>query len=439
MLHGKLQNVAEQRALLYGLSAIGVTVLLSLHTFVTSTLSHVPSAMLGFLLNTLAVVLTVVFAAKKRTTMALHSAVFTAVLLLGSNATVLISTYNIGSEVGNLGLWMGIRSCGMLLLAAVTWVGISLLERWQEDGKRLPLLLLWAADIVSCLMAMFLSRGNTASVFGILIGLPMAILAILTMGIGFQEDGTRKIVSISLCALICLTLVVKHETGIPALLYAAFFVWYTLFYPRRNRHKKWIALLLAAVPAGGIGKCGYVESASLPVGILNDVGFEKSGISFLADLAGKFSIRAGMTYQIESGLKSLTKAGLFGSYRASHIPEWQTDMILVSDTHYLGWGFLFLMLLVTLLFVIFSSRELMNASSELHNYFRSMALCFVGVTMLYNLLAITGILPILGVQPFFTSSISLSYLGASGILLGFLTYDGDCMENLGTHFKFGRR
>ena len=174
-------------------------------------------------------------------------------LLLGSNATVLISTYNIGSEVGNLGLWMGIRSCGMLLLAAVTWVGISLLERWQEDGKRLPLLLLWAADIVSCLMAMFLSRGNTASVFGILIGLPMAILAILTMGIGFQEDGTRKIVSISLCALICLTLVVKHETGIPALLYAAFFVWYTLFYPRRNRHKKWIALLLAAVPAGGIG------------------------------------------------------------------------------------------------------------------------------------------------------------------------------------------
>ena len=52
MLHGKLQNVAEQRALLYGLSAIGITVLLSLHTFVTSTLSHVPSAMLGFLLNT---------------------------------------------------------------------------------------------------------------------------------------------------------------------------------------------------------------------------------------------------------------------------------------------------------------------------------------------------------------------------------------------------
>ena len=42
-------------------------------------------------------------------------------------------------------------------------------------------------------------------------------------------------------------------------------------------------------------------------------------------------------------------------------------MILVSDTHYLGWGFLFLMLLVTLLVVIFSSRELMNASSELHN------------------------------------------------------------------------
>ena len=146
-----------------------------------------------------------------------------------------------------------------------------------------------------------------------------------------------------------------------------------------------------------------------------------------------------MTYQIESGLKSLTKAGLFGSYRASHIPEWQTDMILVSDSHYLGWVFLFLMLLVTLLFVIFSSRELMNASSELHNYFRSMALCFVGVTMLYNLLAITGILPILGVQPFFTSSISLSYLGASGILLGFLTYDGDCMESLCTHFKFGRR
>ncbi len=27
------------------------------------------------------------------------------------------------------------------------------------------------------------------------------------------------------------------------------------------------------------GKCGYVESASLPVGILNDVGFEKSGIT----------------------------------------------------------------------------------------------------------------------------------------------------------------
>ena len=149
MLHGKFQNVAEQRALLYGLSAIGVTVLLSLHTFVTSTLSHVPSAMLGFLLNTLAVVLTVVFAAKKRTTMALHSAVFMAVLLLGSNATVLISTYNIGSEVSNLGLWMGIRSCGMLLLAAITWVGISLLERWQEEGKQLPLLLLWAADIVS--------------------------------------------------------------------------------------------------------------------------------------------------------------------------------------------------------------------------------------------------------------------------------------------------
>lgn len=96
--------------------------------------------------------------------MALHSAVFTAVLLLGSNATVLISTYNIGSEVSNLGLWMGIRSCGMLLLAAITWVGISLLERWQEEEKRLPLLLLWAADIVSCLMAMFLSRGNTASV-----------------------------------------------------------------------------------------------------------------------------------------------------------------------------------------------------------------------------------------------------------------------------------
>ena len=428
MLHGKLQNVAEQRALLYGLSAIGITVLLSLHTFVTSTLSHVPSAMLGFLLNTLAVVLTVVFAAKKLTPTALHSAVFMAVLLLGSNATVLISTYNIGSEVSNLGLWMGIRSCGMLLLAAITWVGISLLERWQEDGKRLPLLLLWAADIVSCLMAMFLSRGNTASVFGILIGLPMAILAILTMAMGFQEDGARKIVSVVLCALICLTLVVKHETGIPALLYAAFFVWYTLFYPRRNRHKKWIALLLAAVPAGGIG-----------ILWLANPRFEKSGISFLADLAGKFSIRAGMTYQIESGLKSLTKAGLFGSYRASHIPEWQTDMILVSDTHYLGWGFLFLMLLVTLLFVIFSSRELMNASSELHNYFRSMALCFVGVTMLYNLLAITGILPILGVQPFFTSSISLSYLGASGILLGFLTYDGDCMESLGTHFKFGRR
>ncbi len=277
-------------------------------------------------------------------------------------------------------------------------------------------------------MAMFLSRGNTASVFGILIGLPMAILAILTMCTGFQADGARKIVSVVLCALICLTLVVKHETGIPALLYAAFFVWYTLFYPRRNRHKKWIALLLAAVPAGGIGILWLANSL-----------FEKSGISFLADLAGKFSIRAGMTYQIESGLKSLTKAGLFGSYRASHIPEWQTDMILVSDTHYLGWGFLFLMLLVTLLFVIFSSRELMNASSELHNYFRSMALCFVGVTMLYNLLAITGILPILGVQPFFTSSISLSYLGASGILLGFLTYDGDCMESLGTHFKFGRR
>ena len=259
-----------------------------------------------------------------------------AVLLLGSNATVLISTYNIGSEVGNLGLWMGIRSCGMLLLAAVTWVGISLLERWQEEGKQLPLLLLWAADIVSCLMAMFLSRGNTASVFGILIGLPMAILAILTMCTGFQADGARKIVSVVLCALICLTLVVKHETGIPALLYAAFFVWYTLFYPRRNRHKKWIALLLAAVPAGGIGILWLANSL-----------FEKSGISFLADLAGKFSIRAGMTYQIESGLKSLTKAGLFGSYRASHLPEWQTDMILVSDTHYLGWGFLFLMLLVT--------------------------------------------------------------------------------------------
>ena len=138
MLHGKFQNIAEQRTLLYGLSAIGVTVLLSLHTFVTSTLSHVPSAMLGFLLNTLAVVLTVVFASKKLTPMALHSAVFMAVLLLGSNSTVLISTYNIGSEVGNLGLWMGIRSCGMLLLAAITWVGISLLERWQEDGTKLP-------------------------------------------------------------------------------------------------------------------------------------------------------------------------------------------------------------------------------------------------------------------------------------------------------------
>ena len=125
MLHGKLQNVAEQRTLLYGLSAIGVTVLLSLHTFVTSTLSHVPSAMLGFLLNTLAVVLTVVFAAKKLTPMALHSAVFMAVLLLGSNSTVLISTYNIGSEVGNLGLWMGIRSCGMLLLAAVMLVSLA--------------------------------------------------------------------------------------------------------------------------------------------------------------------------------------------------------------------------------------------------------------------------------------------------------------------------
>ena len=206
MLHGKFQNVAEQRTLLYGLSTIGVTVLLSLHTFVTSTLSHVPSAMLGFLLNTLAVVLTVVFASKKSTTMALHSAVFMAVLLLGSNSTVLISTYNIGSEVGNLGLRMGIRSCGMLLLAAVTWVGIFLLERWQEEEKQLPLLLLWAADIVSCLMAMFLSRGNTASVFGILIGLPMAILAILTMATGFQENGARKIVSVTLCVLICKTL-----------------------------------------------------------------------------------------------------------------------------------------------------------------------------------------------------------------------------------------
>ena len=61
-----------------------------------------------------------------------------------------------------------------------------------------------------------------------------------------------------------------------------------------------------------------------------------------------------MTYQIESGLKSLTKAGLFGSYRASHIPEWQTDMILVSDTHYLGWGFLFLMLLAFCPFLEYS-------------------------------------------------------------------------------------
>ena len=39
MLHGKFQNVAEQRTLLYGLSAISITVLLCFTLFKTGSLA----------------------------------------------------------------------------------------------------------------------------------------------------------------------------------------------------------------------------------------------------------------------------------------------------------------------------------------------------------------------------------------------------------------
>ena len=205
------------------------------------------------------------------------------------------------------------------------------------------------------------------------------------------------------CCMLLGSLVVKHELGLPILSALSCAMYYLLLYPTPKRS----TLLLYAVTAFAV--C---------------VGAMLTDDALLLDTLGKIQGRVQDNDQIRTVLYTLKTAGWFGHFSYDvKVPAASTDFALANSVHYFGYAYL----LLTGIPFLLGCFGVMKEEAMPHGYapstvFRGLCTVLFFTVIMYNLAMSLQLVPMIGVQAFFTGK-SGSFALVSGLLLGCISFD----------------
>ncbi|MCR5141883.1 MAG: hypothetical protein K6C68_05060 [Ruminococcus sp.] len=269
--------------------------------------------------------------------------------------------------------------------------------------KTVPITAAICTLLTAAVIFVFSDRASgTTLVFGMQAAIPAAAVLLLCAAAAVSADKLLRVICSAALAALAGTLVVRNETGIPAVMIAALLIWYLFFSKRRNA-----VLTVFSVVIPAFGAVGIL--------LLKFFGSRLSGIAIVDKVMTR--LFSGNVEQAASAERSLRQSGVFGINSYLYLSEGTSDFCMVTLIHYLGIAFLMLIILSAVPFICISAFELMRERGTLANTLASMSLCLLTVILVYNLLMCVGFAPIIGVQaPFVGISKLFSIL--SGCLLG---------------------
>lgn len=251
---------------------------------------------------------------------------------------------------------------------------------------------------------------DTAVVKGVLIGLPVMLLTLLTLSLFLLEQRRLRWLCFAAIGCMLVSIFVRKETGIPILIYLTGWVYYMLFYPYR---KKWrwmlILTMLPVLACLGLYLC-IRFSITFPLGFLNAL-LEKANRLF------------DTMEQALAASESMADGGWFGNFRYTvYLPEGSSDMILATMMHFLGLAFLPCLGIGMVFYGVTGAKRYLTGTMSIGQLTAKLSMLLTLVVLVYNLLMVTGYVPILGMQPLFTGDSHMIFF-TSGCMLGFATWD----------------
>ncbi|MBQ8012085.1 MAG: FtsW/RodA/SpoVE family cell cycle protein [Oscillospiraceae bacterium] len=416
------------------LAVLTASLILCIRPTITSTYAQHEGPLTAFLGTSLLLLVLTMLRCRKLNCTYAHFGMTTAALLMTGTASSLpllyyTSAYDtamIEQYAKEITISIGVS----LLCIFLTWALIPFLEHLLQSFPKLcsfvfsEAMFLLAAVILACSDA----SANTTIVFGVQIALPaMAMLVIGTAAAFRMESGVGKCMTALGCAACAGALIIRNETGIPLLFYAALLIWYALFCKKKHRI---LNIALPVLPMAGFGVLylWHCISAYLPQVLQSN---------FLSQLSHKIVGRL-LTQEVEqsaNALKSIQHGGWFGSSTYDvYVSEASSDFALSTILHYCGGAFLILLLTAALPFFWMGASHHCRTRNRFSDMLSSLSFVVFAVMLFYNLLMVLGIFPILGVQaPFTGSSVLCSAL--SGFLLGAAIYPQELAEKIQLQMK----
>lgn len=394
--------------------------LLCLHPIFSSTMIQHQSLVTPFVLIAAAVLVMLLLAYKHESPPFTMGALTLAGICIMANVTSLpllqyTSEYPV-KEVAVYARSIALDSLlSLLFLPAAAWIVLMIIDHLSQKHPRLLLYICSGLSFVIGIITLLFSSSdsNTAVVCGVVIGLPMIVLFILTVSIALHEYSWQKWIGYAAVGWMMVSLMVRGETGIPILIYLTSCLYYFIFYPYPK--KAWLMAVLISLPVCGIAAlyiC-YKFQLTLPFDFATDM---------LRKAEDRFFSKE-MTSHIIAAARSIADGRIFGNFRYTvYVPEASSDMVISTMIHYLGFAFLLCLGASVIYFGYTGCRHyLAGGNNSISHTTGKLAMLFTISALLYNILMVTGYVPILGVQPTFTGASHLCFL-ISGLLLGFMSF-----------------